>query len=171
MNRRNLYIIAGSNGAGKTTFARTFLPKYVKCPRFVNPDLLASGLSPFAPELAARQAGRLVMEQIVENIRQGLEFAFETTLSGRTQLRLIQQARRQSYAVHMFYLWIPSVELSLSFASLTESLQADTMCPQRMYDAALPEPRATCSTSTGRSWTLSTSSTIQARRPGWSSVT
>ena len=55
-----IYIIAGSNGAGKTTFAREFLPGYVQCPRFINPDLIAAGLSPFDPSAAGVEAGRLV---------------------------------------------------------------------------------------------------------------
>ena len=82
--RPNLYIIAGPNGAGKTTFARKFLPDYAKCLEFVNVDLIASGLSPFAPERAAIHAGRLMLEQIHSLAERGVDFGFETTLAGKT---------------------------------------------------------------------------------------
>ena len=90
-NRRpNLYIIAGPNGAGKTTFARKFLPEYVECLEFVNADLIAGGLSPFAPEKAAIHAGRLMLEQIHSLVKRGLDFGFETTLSGKTYVKLLR---------------------------------------------------------------------------------
>ena len=80
MKNKNVYIIAGANGSGKTTFANKFLPDYVKCPNFVNSDLIAQGLSPFRPELAAMKAGRLVIEQMRDLAKKNLDFAFETTL-------------------------------------------------------------------------------------------
>lgn len=60
-------IIAGPNGAGKTTFAREFLPNEAGCPIFVNADLIAAGLSPFAPEIAAVQAGRLMLREMARH--------------------------------------------------------------------------------------------------------
>jgi predicted ABC-type ATPase len=111
---KQVYIIAGSNGAGKTTFAREFLPKYVRCTRFINPDLIAAGLSPFDPAAAAMEAGRLVLREIGRAMQTGVSFAFESTLSGRTYLALIRRARASGYRVHLFYLWIPSVELALA---------------------------------------------------------
>ncbi|GAB0057813.1 hypothetical protein SIID45300_02145 [Candidatus Magnetaquicoccaceae bacterium FCR-1] len=80
---RQLLIKAGATFTGKTTFATEFLPHEVHCLRFVNADLIAAGLSPFAPEQAAVQAGRLMLEQIHGYVRRGVRFAFETTLSGR----------------------------------------------------------------------------------------
>lgn len=77
-----IIIIAGPNGVGKTTFARSFLPQEAQCPRFINADLIAAGLSPFAPELAAIKAGRLMLEEIAACVQRGEDFAFETTLSG-----------------------------------------------------------------------------------------
>jgi predicted ABC-type ATPase len=109
-----LYIIAGSNGCGKTTFARVFLPKYVRCTRFVNPDLIAQGLSPVDPPRAAVRAGRLVLAEIRRNLSDGTDFAFETTLSGRTYRLVIQDAKRRGYRIHILYLWIPSVALALA---------------------------------------------------------
>lgn len=78
-----ILIVAGPNGAGKTTFAREFLTAEADCPVFVNADLIAAGLSPFAPELAARKAARIMLEAMDEHIRLRKSFAFETTLSGR----------------------------------------------------------------------------------------
>jgi predicted ABC-type ATPase len=111
---QNVYIIAGPNGAGKTTFAREFLPKYAECRNFINADLIAAGMSPFSPESAAVRAGRLMLEEIETSMRRGVDFGFETTLSGRTYLRVIQRLKESGYQVHFFYLWIPSVELALA---------------------------------------------------------
>jgi predicted ABC-type ATPase len=113
-NRRpNLYIIAGPNGAGKTTFARKFLPQYVGCLEFVNADFIAGGLSPFAPERAAIHAGRLMLEQIHSLAKRSLDFGFETTLSGKTYMKLLQGMKEGGYLVHIFFLWINDVKLAL----------------------------------------------------------
>jgi len=111
--RPNLYIIAGPNGAGKTTFARKFLPQYVECLEFVNADFIAGGLSPFAPERAAIHAGRVMLEQIHSLAERGVDFGFETTLSGKTYMKLLQGMKKRGYLVHIFFLWITNVELSL----------------------------------------------------------
>lgn len=109
----NLYIIAGPNGVGKTTFAREFLPHYVDCLEFVNADLIASGLSPFAPERAAIRAGRLVLEQIHSLGRNQRDFGFESTLAGKTQIRMLRDLKKNGYEIHIFYLWISSAELAM----------------------------------------------------------
>lgn len=114
MNPKNVYIIAGPNGSGKTTFANEFLPKYAKCPNFVNADLIAQGLSPFFPRAAAIKAGRLVLEQIRSLAEKNADFAFETTLSGKSYLRLLTILKKKGYAINLFFLWIPNVELALS---------------------------------------------------------
>ena len=80
-NEKRIIIIAGPNGAGKTTFAREYLPVEVGITTFINADLIAAGLSPFAPELAARRAGRLMLEEIDRCGAAGMDFAFETTLA------------------------------------------------------------------------------------------
>src|ERR1035438_1425680 len=90
----NCYIVAGSNGAGKTTFATEFLPRYAECVNFINPDLIARGLSPFDPNAAMLRAGRLVLERIRDSMRAKTDFAFETTLSGRVYASLIKELRR-----------------------------------------------------------------------------
>jgi len=108
-----LYIIAGPNGAGKTTFAREFLPHYAKCENFVNADLIAQGLSPFSPAAAGIKAGRLLLKQIHEFAERRADFAFETTLAGKPYVSLLGKLKQQGYTTHLFFLWIPSVELAL----------------------------------------------------------
>src|SRR5947199_10741082 len=84
----SLYIIAGPNGVGKTTFAREFLPNYADCRNFVNADLIAQGISPLSPQTAAFHAGRLVLAEIDRFAKQSVDFGFETTLSGPSYLNL-----------------------------------------------------------------------------------
>jgi predicted ABC-type ATPase len=100
---KKIIIIAGPNGAGKTTFARSFLPEEAQCPRFINADLIAAGLSPFAPEAAAFRAGRLMLEEMAECVRKGESFAFETTLSGLSYLSRIREWRAKGYHVSLFF--------------------------------------------------------------------
>lgn len=114
MNDKRIVIIAGPNGAGKTTFAREFLPNEANCPNFVNADLIAAGLSPFAPELAAFKAGRLMLEAIAEHAQHGESFAFETTLSGLTYAQMIPSWRADGYAVKLVFLALPDVEMALA---------------------------------------------------------
>jgi predicted ABC-type ATPase len=110
----DLYIIAGPNGVGKTTFALKFLPKYANCRNFVNADLIAQGISPLSPEAAAIRAGRLVINEIKFFSEQNASFGVETTLSGRSYLRLIQQLKRSGYRVHFFFLFVENVTVALS---------------------------------------------------------
>jgi len=109
-----LYVIAGPNGAGKTTFAREFLPNYAACKNFVNADLIAEGMAPFSPETAALRAGRTMLGEIRSFSLSGVSFAFETTLSGRTYLPLLRRLKVKGYDIHLFYLWVQSVDLALS---------------------------------------------------------
>lgn len=114
MKNRNVYIIAGPNGAGKTTFAVTFLPTYAKCSNFINADLIAAGLSPFSPRTVALKAGKLVLEQIHQFAAKGIDFAFETTLSGKLYVNLLKSLKVKGYRIHLFFLWIPSSGLAIS---------------------------------------------------------
>ena len=113
MKIKNVYIIAGPNGSGKTTFANEFLPEYAKCPNFVNADLIAKGLSPFYPRAAAIKAGRLVLEQIRSLAEKNVDFAFETTLSGKSYVRLIEALKNKGYTINLFFLWIPNADFAL----------------------------------------------------------
>ncbi len=103
-------IIAGPNGAGKTTFAREFLPREAACPVFVNADLIAAGIAPFAPENAALRAGRLMLEELSHHFAAGISFAFETTLSGRGYLRLIKEWKAAGYQVKIIFLQLASAD-------------------------------------------------------------
>ncbi|NQT75139.1 MAG: zeta toxin family protein [Candidatus Omnitrophica bacterium] len=114
MKSKSVYIIAGPNGSGKTTFAKKFLPQYAKCLHFVNADLIAQGLSPFSPRIAAMKAGRLVLEQIRDMAGKDVDFAFETTLSGKAYIDFLKALKRKGYRLHLFFLWIPSPELALA---------------------------------------------------------
>lgn len=107
---RKVIIIAGPNGAGKTTFAREFLPNEAACPVFVNADLIAAGLAPFAPETAAVQAGRLMLAELARHFETRKSFAFETTLSGRGYLRHIAYWRRAGYRVELIFLRLANAD-------------------------------------------------------------
>jgi predicted ABC-type ATPase len=99
MTAKKIIIIAGPNGAGKTTFARSFLPAEADLPRFINADLIAAGLAPFAPASAAIKAGRLMLDELAQCTARGESFAFETTLSGLSYLRHIAHWRALGYRV------------------------------------------------------------------------
>lgn len=111
---KNVYIIAGPNGSGKTTFAKTFLPQYAKCDRFINADLIAAGLSPFSPEQVAIKSGKLVLEQIKEYAESNVDFGFETTMSGVTYLKYFKMLKEKGYNINIFFLWINSAQLAIA---------------------------------------------------------
>jgi len=110
---KRILIIAGPNGAGKTTFAEEFLPNEAGCPEFVNADLIAAGLSPFQPDQVAFAAGRLMLERIDELAGSGKSFAFETTLSTRSWLRLIPRWKSLGYRVKLYFLSLPEPDFAL----------------------------------------------------------
>lgn len=114
MNERKVIVIAGPNGAGKTTFAREFLPNEGACPIFVNADLIAAGLSPFSPESAAIQAGRIMLQELSRHFSAGESFAFETTLSGRGYVNHIRQWRSAGYRVKLIFLQLNNAEEAIA---------------------------------------------------------
>lgn len=109
-----LYIIAGPNGAGKTTFANTFLPDFVDCREFLNADLIAAGLSPFAPESQDFRAGRLLIDRINELVQEKQDFAVESTLSGRGYLRKFREIKENGYRIMLFFLWLPNADMAVA---------------------------------------------------------
>lgn len=111
---KRLYIIAGCNGAGKTTASYTILPEILDCKEFVNADEIAKGLSPFRPEKARIEAGRLMLKRIKVLLDSGENFAFETTLSTRSYVNFIEKAKEQNYQVTCLFFWLHSVELAIS---------------------------------------------------------
>jgi predicted ABC-type ATPase len=106
-------IIAGPNGAGKTTFAREFLSKEAGVVHFVNPDLIASGLSPLRPELAALAAGRLFLRELDRFAKSKDDFAFESTLSGLTYIGRLKRWKAAHYRVEIIYLRVSSPRIAL----------------------------------------------------------
>ena len=109
-----LYIIAGCNGAGKTTASYTILPKMLNCKEFVNADIIASGLSPFQPEKAAFEAGRLMLQRINQLIKNKTDFAFETTLSTRSYEQKIKACKRLGYEIILVFFWLNSPKLAIA---------------------------------------------------------
>lgn len=107
-------VIAGPNGAGKTTFAREFLPNEAGCPVFVNADLIAAGLAPFAPETAAVQAGRLMLQELARHFAARESFAFETTLAGRAYAHHIRGWQAAGYRVKLIFLQLDSPEVAMA---------------------------------------------------------
>lgn len=107
------WIIAGPNGAGKTTFALEYLPRVAGCSHFINADLIAAGLAPLAPERELLAASRIFLRELEARIAARENFAFETTLAGRTYLRLVERLRRDGWRVELIYLALPSVEMSI----------------------------------------------------------
>lgn len=110
--RPTCWIIAGPNGAGKTTFALEYLPQVAGCTYFINADLIAAGLSPLAPERELMAASRIFLQEIEERIEAHEDFALETTLAGRTYLRMVERLRADGWRVELIYLALPSVEMS-----------------------------------------------------------
>jgi predicted ABC-type ATPase len=106
------WIIAGPNGAGKTTFALEYLPQVAKCKRFVNADLIAAGLSPLETDRDLLTASRLFLREIEICIQQTEDFAFETTLAGRSYLKFVRRLRAEGWRVELIYLALPSLEMS-----------------------------------------------------------
>jgi predicted ABC-type ATPase len=106
-------LIAGPNGAGKTTFARRYLPENAGVIHFVNADLIASGLSPLKPELAAIAAARTVLREIDRLAAERADFAFETTFSGLTYVRRLRAWKQAGYRIEMVYLRLRSIQLAV----------------------------------------------------------
>jgi len=108
-----MYIVAGCNGAGKTTASYTILPQIFNCKEFVNADEIAKGLSPFQPETVSIQAGRIMLQRIKFLIQQNVDFAFETTLATKSYVSLIREAKAKNFTVILFFLWLDSPKLAL----------------------------------------------------------
>ncbi len=108
-----LFIIAGCNGAGKTTASFTILPEILNCHEFVNADIIAKGLSPFAPEKAAVAAGRILLERVKELMEAGKDFAIETTLATRTHAKMIKEAQERGYIVTILFFWLNMPSLAI----------------------------------------------------------
>lgn len=109
---KKLYIIAGCNGAGKTTASFTILPEVLNCREFINADEIAKGLSPFQPETVAVQAGRIMLTRMDELLHQGVDFAFETTLATKSYKQKIIEAQANDYEVTLLFFWLRNVTMA-----------------------------------------------------------
>ncbi len=109
----NFHIIAGPNGAGKTTFAAEFLPRFAGNCEFINADIIAAKLSPGDPDKAAIQAGRIMLERIRELGPQKVDFAIETTLSGKSYVNSISRLSHSGYSINLYFLWLPDAEYAV----------------------------------------------------------
>jgi predicted ABC-type ATPase len=109
---KNMYIIAGCNGAGKTTASLTILPYVLDCYEFVNADEIAKELSPIHPESVAFDAGRIMLHRIDELMEMETSFSFETTLAAKSYHRLIQRAKEKGFKVVLLFFWLRSIELA-----------------------------------------------------------
>ena len=109
---KQLYIIAGCNGAGKTTASFTILPEVLHCKEFINADEIAKGLSPFQPESVAMQAGRIMLARMDELLQKGETFAFETTLATKSYKQKIEWAQANGYEVTLLFFWLRNVTMA-----------------------------------------------------------
>jgi predicted ABC-type ATPase len=113
----DLYIIAGCNGAGKTTASLTILPDILGCREFVNADNIAYGISPFNVEAVAIEAGKIMLRRIDELLVDHADFAIETTLATRSYVSLVRRAQAAGYKVTLLYIWLNSPDLALQRVS------------------------------------------------------
>ena len=113
MAGKNLYIIAGCNGAGKTSASVTILPEILNCKEFVNADEIARGISPFNSESVAVEAGRLMLQRIEFLLNGDNSFAIETTLATRSYSNLVQRAHQCGFFVQLLFFWLPSPEYAI----------------------------------------------------------
>ena len=112
MSDKNLYIIAGCNGAGKTTASFTILPEIINCKEYVNADEIAKGISPFQPEKVAIEAGRIMLSRIKLLLDENENFAFETTLSSKIYKNKIVEAKQKGFTVTLLFFWLRNVQLA-----------------------------------------------------------
>ena len=112
MSDKNLYIIAGCNGAGKTTASFTILPEIIDCKEYVNADEIAKGISPFQPEKVAFEAGRIMLHRINELLNSSDNFAFETTLATKSYKNKIRFAKQKGFIITLVFFWLESTLLA-----------------------------------------------------------
>ena len=113
MEDKNLYIISGCNGAGKTTASYTILPEIIECKEFVNADEIAKGLSPFQPEKVSFEAGRIMLNRINNLLKENESFAFETTLATKSYKNKVVKAKEKGYNVTLLFFWLNNIELAI----------------------------------------------------------
>ena len=121
MEEKTIYIIAGCNGAGKTTASYTILPEILDCKEFVNADEIAKGLSPFQPEKVAFEAGRIMLDRIETLLKFDQSFAFETTLSTKSYKNKLIAAKKKGFKVKLLFFWLPTIEMAINRVAIRVS--------------------------------------------------
>jgi predicted ABC-type ATPase len=121
MKDKNIYIIAGCNGAGKTTASYNILPIVLNCKEFVNADEIAKGLSPFQPESVSFESGSIMLSRIEDLMPKEVDFAFETTLATKSFVQTVHKAQLLGYTVNLLYFWLNSIELAKKRVALRVS--------------------------------------------------
>lgn len=111
--KKNVYIFAGVNGVGKTTFAGKFLSKFEKKIINVNADLIAHAFSPYSPKLTPQKARHAILNQIRSFSAKDVDFGFETTLSGKSYVPFFKMLKGNGYKLNLFFLWVPNYKVSL----------------------------------------------------------
>jgi predicted ABC-type ATPase len=109
-----IYVIAGPNGVGKTTFADKYLPDEAKQVEFVNADLIARGLSPYDPDVVAMDAGRIAIGRIRQLIGDKIGFTWETTMSGRSAAGWLREAKAAGFTLKCYFIWVRQPEITLT---------------------------------------------------------
>jgi predicted ABC-type ATPase len=117
-HEKTISIVAGPNGAGKSTFVESYLNRYTACDEFLNADLIAKGLSPFAPERHALKASEIFLDRLQALEKGGVSFALETTLAGLSYRRRIPQWKTLGFDVTLFFIWLPSEEMAIQRVAL-----------------------------------------------------
>jgi predicted ABC-type ATPase len=110
-------VLAGINGAGKTTASQDLLTNVLKIPTFVNADAIARGLNGLNPEAEAFRAGRIMLDQLNDLAARREDYAFETTLAARTYAGWLESLRATGYEVYLYYYWLDKPELAIARVS------------------------------------------------------
>ena len=139
-SKKQLYIISGCNGAGKTTASYTVLPDVLECKEFVNADEIARGISPFKPESVSIQAGKIMIERMDNLMSNGTDFAIETTLATRIYAKIIKYAQERGYRVTLLFFWLSMPNLAVErvkmrVASGGHNIEEKTI--RRRYDIGI----------------------------------
>ena len=121
MKEKNIFIISGCNGAGKTTASMTILPEILNCKEFVNADMIAQGLSPFRPEAVAFEAGRIMLKRIDDLIKTNENFAIETTLATKSYKNKLENAIEKGYKIKLLFFWLPNFEMAINRVAIRVS--------------------------------------------------
>jgi predicted ABC-type ATPase len=110
---KTIEIVAGPNGSGKTTFAESYFLRTKQNQVFLNPDLIAAGISPMGSDISSFKAGRILISEVKSRIARSESFSFETTMSGKTWLPILREAESAGFETNIYFLFLDSIEKSI----------------------------------------------------------